>query len=97
MIMTSLEAHVEPAKQDLLKQAFKKELASRLPGATEGVLTQSSSDPTLWRLNGFWESLEVFENYRRSVGVAAGILIFRAAGAEPSMSIFEVVDRKNWS
>jgi heme-degrading monooxygenase HmoA len=97
MVMTSLEAHVDPNKQELLKQAFKQQLASQLPGAIEAVLTQSSKDPTLWRLNGFWKSHEDFENYRRSVEVPAGFLIFRAAGAEPTIAMFEVVDQQKWS
>jgi hypothetical protein len=97
MIMISLEAHVDAAKQGLLKQAFKKELASQLPGAIEAVLTQSSNDPTLWRMMGFWASREVFETYRRSVAVPAGVLIFRAAGAEPTLDIYEVRDQQKWS
>ncbi len=97
MIMTSLEAHVAPDKQEQLQQAFKKQLAEKLDGASEAVLTQSASDPTLWRLNGFWASREVFEQYRRSVPVPAGIAIFRAVGSEPTLTMFEVVGRVNWS
>jgi quinol monooxygenase YgiN len=92
--MTSLEAHVEPDKQELLKQALKQQVANKLPGLIEAVLTRNAEDPNLWRLMGFWESREVFESYRRSVDVVAGFQIFRAAGAEPTFSMFDVVQRQ---
>jgi|WetSurMetagenome_2_1015567.scaffolds.fasta_scaffold231132_2 quinol monooxygenase YgiN len=94
MIMTSLEAHVELEKQETLKQALKSQVESKLPGLIEAVLARSSEDPNLWRLMGFWESRDVFEKYRRSVDVVAGILIFRAAGAEPRFSVFDVVQKQ---
>jgi hypothetical protein len=97
MIVTSLEAHVAPDKQDLLQEAFKKQLAGKLAGAKEAVLTRSANDPNLWRLMGFWESREIFESYRRSVPVPAGFLVFRAAGAEPTLNMFEIVDRQKWN
>jgi quinol monooxygenase YgiN len=94
MVMTSLEAHVEPEKQAALKQALQEQTAKKLPGLTEAMLTRSSQDPNMWRLMGIWESREAFESYRRSVDVLAGFQIFRAAGAEPSISMFDVVHRQ---
>ena len=94
MIMTSLEAHVDPAKQESLKQALKEQLMTRLPGLVEAVLTQNAEDPTLWRLMGFWETREAFESYRRSVAVLAGDLVFRAADAKPTFTMFDVVHRQ---
>jgi hypothetical protein len=96
MMMTTLEAHVDPVKRELLLKAFKEQLSGKLAGASEAVLTQSLTDPTLWRLNGYWSSREVFETYRRSVPVPAGFLVFRAAGAEPTLTMSEVIDRVNW-
>jgi len=94
MIMTSLEAQVDPARQASLKQALEKQLLNRMPGLIEAVLTRSAEDPNRWRLMGFWESREAFENYRRSVDVVAGLQIFRAAGAEPTFDLFDVVQRQ---
>jgi quinol monooxygenase YgiN len=94
MVMTSLEAHVDPAKQESLQQALKEQVEKKLPGLIEAVLAHSAEDPNLWRLMGFWESREAFESYRRSVDVVAGLLIFRAAGAEPTFAMFDVVHRQ---
>jgi hypothetical protein len=96
MMMTSIEAHVAPEKQDLLKQAFKKLTANRPPALRRALLVQSSTDPTLWRALGFWPSSKVFEEYRKSVDTPAGIAIFRVAGVEPVLSVFEIVDQQEW-
>jgi quinol monooxygenase YgiN len=94
MVMTSLEARVEPEKQAALKKALEEQMAKKLPGLTEAILTRSAQDPNHWRLMGIWESREAFEKYRGSVDVLAGFQIFRAAGAEPAMSMFEIVQRQ---
>jgi hypothetical protein len=38
----------------------------------------------------------VFEGYRNSGEVAAAFKVFRAAGAEPTVQVFEVIDNQQW-
>ena len=94
--MTHVEAHVAPEKQDLLKQAFKKLIANKPPALQRALLVQSSTDPRQWVAMGFWPSREVFDKYRQSVDTPAGIGLFRAAGAEPVLTVLEIVDQQEW-
>ncbi len=43
-----------------------------------------------WQIITLWRSREQLEEYRRSVDTPAGIKIFRDAGAEPTVRVFEV-------
>jgi hypothetical protein len=93
MVMTIVEGHLGDDKGADLEQTFARETAdpSRLPvGLVESMLTHSTSDPTLWRILTVWESIEVLREMRRTNPVPAAIMMFRAAGAEPTVSIFEV-------
>lgn len=57
----------------------------------QSYLIQNVSDPTQWRIVSLWSSREALDAYRRSVETPGGLEIFRAAGAEPALSIFNVV------
>jgi hypothetical protein len=52
---------------------------------------QDTGDPTRWRGISIWRSRSALEEYRRSVPTPKGILMFREVGAEPVLSIFDVV------
>lgn len=91
-IMTVLEASVAEAHWTRLQQSFATSL-QQLPAQIEqSFLVQSTEDPALWRVVTVWRSREALDTYRRSVEVAEGVLMFRAAGAEPALAIFEVAD-----
>ena len=93
MILTILEAHVDPGKESALQSAYATVVAlnERPPGLLRSQLIRDASDPTRWRIQTWWESRQALEEMRRS-GTPGGILMFRAAGAEPAISIFEVLD-----
>jgi heme-degrading monooxygenase HmoA len=93
MVMTIVEGHVAVGREAQLEQAFASETAdhSRMPaGLVESALIHSVSDPTLWRIQTVWESSEVLGEMRRTTAVPAAIGMFRSAGAEPTVSIFDV-------
>ncbi|GAA4683193.1 hypothetical protein Prum_066710 [Phytohabitans rumicis] len=46
-----------------------------------------------WRIVTLWRSREQWEEYRRSVDTPAAVKIFRDAGAEPVVAVFDVVHR----
>ena len=92
MVMTVLEAHVERDQWATLEQAYKAASeGGRPPQMVRTVLVQSLAEPTLWRAIAVWRSREALDEYRASVDTPAGVQMFRRAGAEPSMSMFEVV------
>lgn len=89
-VVTMLEAHVEPGQWAALEQAYKEAIAQLDPGMTQTLLLHSLSDPTLWRIATTWLSREALDAMRGSGETPRGVLIFRAAGAEPSLSVFDV-------
>ena len=93
MILTILEAHVDAGKEQALQSAYATAIASdeRPAGLLRSQLIRDAFDPTRWRIQTWWESRQAL-TAMRSTGTPAGILMFRAAGAEPATSIFEVVD-----
>ena len=94
MILTVLEAHVDAGKESALQAAYATAIASneRPAGLLRTQLLKDAFDPTRWRIQTWWESRQALQAMRDSGTPPAGILMFRAAGAEPSTSIFEVVD-----
>ena len=94
MILTILEAHIDAGKESALQSAYATTIATstRPPGLLRSQLIRDIFDPTRWRIQTWWESRQALEAMRASGVPPAGIVMFRAAGAEPSTSIFEVMD-----
>lgn len=89
-VMTVLEAHVAEERWADLERAFASRAGQRPAPLHTSYLVQSADDPTIWRLVGVWRSREELEQYRQSVEATGGMQMFRSAGAEPSMSLYEV-------
>jgi heme-degrading monooxygenase HmoA len=90
MVLTILEATVAPDRVPELKAAFHRAGDGGLPpGLIRSHLLSSATDPARWRIQTLWASREALAAMRQT-GTPAGILMFRAAGAEPSLSIYEV-------
>lgn len=92
MVLTVLEAQVEPGQESALKAAFASATFSgSFPaGLVRTELLHDLRDATRWRLETLWTSREALDAMR-GTGTPTGILIFRAAGAEPALTIFDVV------
>lgn len=91
MVMTVLEATVPVEQHEALQRMFS-DGAHHLPSQmVRNYLVRSADDPLLWRGVSVWRSREALEEYRSAVDVPGGVLMFRAAGAEPSLTIFEIV------
>ncbi len=92
MVLTVLEARVAPERADELQAAYRG-LASRLPlGLVRSDLLRAVDDPTLWRVHSLWESREALDAMRAK-GTPSGVLMFRAVGAEPVLTIFRVAEQ----
>lgn len=90
MVLTILEAHVDPQNTSALHAAYAEGIRELDPGITHTFLVHSSSDPTLWRILTFWDSREALDQMRAAGGTPRGVLMFRAAGVQPSLTIFDV-------
>jgi hypothetical protein len=90
MVITILEGQVDPDKVAVLKEAFGASSDSLPPQIAESFLAQSATDPTVWRVMTVWRSRDALNEYRQSVETPEGVLMFRRAGGEPTLSIFDV-------
>lgn len=91
--MMVLEARVTPENWDVLEQGYRDRIAQGFPTELiEIFLTQAVVEPALWSIVSIWSSREALDAYYRSVHPLSGLAIFRAAGAEPVVSIFQIVD-----
>ena len=90
MLMTILEAHVPGDRWAELQQTYGDATAHLDEGITQTFLIQAVSDATLWRIVTVWRDRAALEAMRKSGQIPRGVLIFRAAGAEPALTVFEV-------
>jgi quinol monooxygenase YgiN len=91
VIVTILEAHVAEDGWEELRVRFD-ELVRRLPPQLIATsLMQDARDRERWRLTTAWKSRDALQQYRDAVDTPEGVLLFRAAGAEPNLDVFEVV------
>ncbi len=89
-VMTILESHVAPDKQPALQTAFASAINQLEPGLEETFLVRSNTDRTLWRIMTVWRDREALDAMRATGKTPTGILIFREAGAEPSLTVFVI-------
>jgi len=93
MIVTILEANVPPDRAPALQAAYRAAGDKPLPpGLVRTELLRDDRDGDRWRIQTWWASREALESMRAAVATPAGILMFRAAGAEPAIGVFEIVD-----
>lgn len=91
MVMTMLEAQVAPERWEALRASY--DTRARLPesGAiVESFLIQGADDAGTWRIVTVWRDRDALDAMRGSGETPAGVLIFRDAGAEPRLTIFNV-------
>lgn len=92
MILTVLEAQVPDGGAAALREAYAAAGAAALPpGLVRTELLRDVREAARWRIQTWWTSREALDAMR-GAGTPAGVLMFRAAGAEPTLSVFEVVD-----
>lgn len=92
MVVTMLEAEVPEEDAKGLAASFKAGGESLPPVIRETFLLHESGGE-LWRIVTVWESKEALDGYRASFETPGGVLMFRSAGAEPTLTVFEVAAR----
>ena len=91
MVITILEARIEPDMAPALLAAYQNGLSHLPPQMIRTFLVKDVADKNMWRILSVWKSREALEEMRRSRETPEGILMFRAAGVEePMVSIYEV-------
>src|SRR5512140_2334927 len=91
MILTVLEARLPAGGAAALQQAYMSASSELPPGLVRSELVRDLRDPARWRIQTWWTDREALEAMRQA-GTPAGVLMFRAAGAEPQLAIFEIID-----
>lgn len=91
MLMTILEAKVDPDQASLLEQTFRQGIEHLDAGIVQTFLLRGAGGSDLWRILTVWESREALDTMRASGETPRGVLMFRAADAEPALSVFEVL------
>jgi quinol monooxygenase YgiN len=89
MILTVLEASVAPERAADLLAAFRAAEAEIPPGLVRSELICSVADASHWRIETLWADRAALDAMRQA-GTPAGVLMFRSAGAEPTLSVFDV-------
>ena len=89
MMLTVLEATVAPERVADLQAAFHNAATQVPSGLVRSHLVTAVADPTRWRIETLWTSREALAAMRQA-GTPAGVLMFRAAGAEPTLSVYDV-------
>ncbi len=88
MVITMLDAEIAPERAGALEGAFARETGGPTPpGLVRSFLLRGRT----WRIVTLWESREALEAMRASEETPAGVRMFHEAGAEPTLSVFEVV------
>jgi quinol monooxygenase YgiN len=90
MVITILEAHVDADRWSDFEKDFKERTNELPPQMVQTFLLQDLADKTLWRIISVWKSREALEEMRNSGETPTGVIMFRSAGAEPKLSVFNV-------
>ena len=90
MVLTVLEAVVAEDRAADLVKAYTSAAAKLPAGLVHTDLIRATDGTGRWRIQSVWESRAALDAMR-SAGTPGGVLMFRAAAAEPALSVFEVV------
>ncbi len=90
MVLTILEARVAPEKAQRLHDAYSQGIQHLDAGIVQTFLLRNAKDPALWQIATLWKDREALDAMRRTGETPRGVVMFRAAGAEPVLSILEV-------
>lgn len=93
MVLTMLDGHVPTERQSSLVEAYE-QLGDLPPFITEAFLLQAA-DSDLWRMMTVVRSRQEMERAREAMQESGetpgGLRVFREVGAEPELTVFDVV------
>ena len=89
MVVTVLEARVSEEHAAGLVDAFDVAGDALPPFIVESFLVRAA-ESDLWKIVTVWASQDDLDEYRASVETPEGVRMFRSAGAEPTLTVFDV-------
>ena len=92
MVVTILQAEVDPARAPDLVAAYRAGVGELEPGIVETYLLPDARDETQWRIVTVWASLETLDAMRASGQTPRGVQFFAAAGAQAALTVLGVVE-----
>lgn len=93
MVITILEAEVEPDRIPELEQTYQAATGELPPEIVETFLMRDAQKANCFRIMTVWTSREALEKIRAMFETPRGVQMFESVGARPELSIFEVVAR----
>ncbi len=95
MVISVLEAVVDPARVPDLERAYRDASLELTPGIVESFLSRNSQDGSEFRIVTVWKSREALEAMRASGETPKGIQVFHAAGARSRADVLDVIAHKH--
>ncbi|MBN9325911.1 MAG: hypothetical protein BGO38_12410 [Cellulomonas sp. 73-145] len=92
MVVTILQAEVDPVRAADLVGAYREGVGELEPGIVETYLLHDARDDTQWRIVTVWASLEALDAMRASGQTPRGVQFFAAAGAQATLTVLGVVE-----
>jgi len=90
-ICSVTSATVPPESEAAIAEAYRMATSTLPHMVLHTVLVKGEAGD--WRIITLWRSRKQLEEYRRSVDTPAAVKIFRDAGAEPTVRVYEVVHK----
>ncbi len=91
MVITILEALVAEDKAAVLQDTYQRAVEHLDAGIVQTLLLRGMKDTSIWQIVTMWESRAALDAMRQTGETPRGVLIFRAANAEPVLTIYDVV------
>ncbi len=93
MVLTVLEGRVLADRVPDLLRAFDETRTSAVPPfIVRSFLLRSDKDPDVWRIMTVFRSREELDVMRASGQTPRAVAMFRAAGVEPTFSLFNIAN-----
>ena len=90
-ILTVVSARVDPTREADLTAAYQAVLGEERPDGLLGSALLRAAD-NLWQIASLWRDRAALDAMRAAPEPPAAPRVFRNAGAEPLLTVFEVVD-----
>lgn len=91
MVITILEASVDPQYWQKLESVFSNEVKTLDPGIVQTYLVHNKREENLWRIITIWESQAALDAMRLSGETPRGVVMFHLVDAQPQLTIFDVI------
>lgn len=91
MVVTMVEARVSADREADLIEAYRRATQEKMPPDIVETFLLRATDDDEWRIATVWRSREDLDVYRASVETPEAITMFRSAGVEPTVTVFDVV------